>query len=86
MDDPDWEWTDTRIRPDLAEHREERAECCYDTARYVAEIPRQRQLSPTRIVDLAPARFRLCAHHADVLLISDPEARVYEIRSAHDRD
>lgn len=49
----------------------DRADCCWDRAAGVFEIPRQRQLSPTRIIDLAPARFRLCRHHGLILLARD---------------
>lgn len=56
-----------------------RCDACWDTVRYVAEVPRMRALSATRVVDLQPARFRLCTFHADTLIGMDPEARVYEI-------
>lgn len=78
--DPEW-LTATTARTRRGEY--ERADCCWDEVRFVAEVPRQRQLSVTRIIDLAPARFRLCAHHADILLLADPQARIFEIGSIH---
>lgn len=61
----------------------EHCDACWDMVMYVCEIPRQRQLTSLRIVDLAPARFRLCAHHGSILSESDSLARIHLIGSGH---
>lgn len=59
----------------------ERCDACWDMVAWVAEVPRQRQLSATRIVDLAPARFRLCSFHGATLAKTDSLARLFLIGS-----
>lgn len=74
--DPEW-LNEANARNRQAEY--ERADCCWDQVRFVCEIPRARQLSATRVVDLAPARVRLCYFHAATLEGMDSQARLYEI-------
>lgn len=59
----------------------ERAECCWDQVRYVCEVPRRRP-SGSKVIELPPARLRLCKFHANVLLASDPEASIHKIGRA----
>lgn len=68
----DWGVAETRHRDDRARTPAERADCCADRVRFVAEIPRS-----TR----TPAHFRLCAHHADVLALAAPRARIFPVKS-----
>lgn len=77
--DPAW-LTATTARTRRGDY--ERAECCHDEVRYVAELPRQRLLSATRVIDMPPARFRLCAFHAAILAKSDPQSRLHLIGSS----
>lgn len=72
----DWELPEVRDR-DCAGPGE-KADCCGDRVRYTAEIPRVRTQSGTRFV-YAPARFRLCRHHAGLLARADPRARIYAV-------
>ena len=73
----DWEFAEIRVR-DAAHSVGEKADCCWDRVRYTAEIPRIRHYG-RGLAEVAPARFRLCAHHAGVLRRSDPRARIYAL-------
>lgn len=73
----DWELPEMRER-DRAEGPAEKADCCGDRMRFVAEIPRVRVQAGGRF-EFAPARFRLCRHHAGLLRRSDPRARIFPI-------
>ena len=57
-----------------------RAECCWDRERWLVEVPRVRKVG-TKMIDMPPARFRLCSHHAKILISEDPEARISQIGS-----
>lgn len=54
-----------------------RAECCWDAERWICEIPRSR-IQGTKVIELPPARFRLCHHHATELERNEPDAQIYE--------
>lgn len=62
---------------DYARTAAEKADCCMDKARFVAEIPRKRNMPGDS--NVSPARFRLCAHHAALLRRRDPAAGVFPI-------
>lgn len=54
-----------------------RAECCFDAERWIAEIPRSR-IQGTKTIEMMPARFRLCHHHATILEQEDSTAEIFE--------
>lgn len=75
----DWEeWGDLEQRPrDFPVALHDRADCCWDAARFIGEIARKRNMPGD--TNIPPARFRLCAHHAGILHERDPSAGVYPI-------
>lgn len=68
----DWGVAETRERNDRADCPGQKADCCGDRVRFVAEIPRARFTH-------TPAHFRLCRYHAELLTKSDSRARVYPV-------
>lgn len=75
------EFAKMEVRPrDPARRAGEKADCCADKARFIAEIPRKRNMPGDATV--SPARFRLCAHHARLLRARDPNAGVFPISRA----
>lgn len=75
----DWEQNEIRPDRDPADYLHQKAVCCWDRARFVAEIPRSRKVGLTEH-EAPPARFVLCQHHAEILIVSDPRATVYPLR------
>lgn len=73
----DWELPEVRDR-DPVNWPGQKADCCTDRMRFVAEIPRVRLVAGSRF-EYAPARFRLCRHHAEILHRVDVRARIYAI-------
>jgi hypothetical protein len=73
----DWEYPEVRVR-DTALTADQKADCCWDRVRYTAEIPRVRHYG-RGLAEVAPARFRLCAWHANTLRKSDPKARIFAL-------
>ncbi len=78
--DPSW-LNEVTARTRKGEY--ERAECCADRLTHYAEVPRRRPAG-SRFIDLPAARLRLCRHHAQTLIRSDPEAIIHEIGNACD--
>lgn len=79
--DPAWLTAETTKAPLYAYTR---AECCHDEERYVVEIPRSR-MHGSKVIELNPAKFRLCYYHAGKVEENDPEATFYEIGRDHER-
>lgn len=79
FEDDDWGAPEGRPDRELTADRDKMCDGCRDLARYVAEVPRSRKVG-TKEVELPPARFRLCTHHATKLLESDHSATAYAIK------
>lgn len=82
FEDEDEEAPELRTAPrEPTEDRDKRCDGCKDIARFVCEVPRSRKVG-TKEVEMPPARFRLCTHHATKLLASDQSSSAYAIKES----
>jgi hypothetical protein len=55
-----------------------RAECCWDAEAWIVEIPRARRVG-SKMIEVPPARLRLCHYHMQTVLTADPEASAFPL-------
>lgn len=73
----EWEHPESRGEREPAGNHE-KADCCEDRVRFVAEIARGKFGTA---ISGGPARFRLCAFHAAVLRRTDPGAKLFPLQA-----
>jgi hypothetical protein len=81
-EEDDWEANEARDDREPAQCNTEKCDACWDVARFIAEVPRSRKVG-VKEHEMPPARFRLCRHHAQKLLLSDGQAAIHPLKESN---